>query len=222
MPKVAQLPSWVEHPLNQCTERVTKEKLKFAIDSIESSLTISRLFCDSIDYSINRQLTKDSYLQTVADFVFPLLVEEFKDLKFGMKYVYAPQLKYSDIKADRNFLSTNLNNNARYIKADVAILIVLPNGKKFPILVGELKTKVYFKELTSKDGLNDYLQLFNFMLTVQRPYRVNGNKSHVIRFLMDYEEAFIFRLPVGFWTNLYIFPTPSLEEFLQSPNGTCY
>ena len=134
---MAQLPQWVEDPLNHCTDGPTKEKLEIAIKYIFSKVP-----------------TNKCYLQTVADFVFPRLVEEFKELKFQMKYI--PQLKYSDIKEDRNFLPTNFNNNARDGKADAAILIVLPNGKKFPILIGELKAEVYFQELTSKERLSDY------------------------------------------------------------------
>ena len=92
-------------------------------------------------------------------------------------------------------------------KADAVILVVLPNGKKFPILVGDLKAKVDIKRKDSH-----YLQLFNYMLTVQRPYRMNNTRPELIGFLMDSDEAFIFRLPVGFWTDYFI--VPSIAQFI--------
>ena len=130
-------------------------------------------------------------LQTVANFVFPRLISEsFRNLKFGMHYSYESKLRYRSCKED-DFLPTNFNNSAGNGEADVVIIIDLPNTKKFPILVGELKTKVNIQ------GTESDCKLFNYMLTVQRPYSVKDNGSHLIGFLMDYEEAFIFHLRVG-------------------------
>ena len=179
------IPSWVEDPENDCTAKKTKKRLKSAM-----------------------KLISEKPLQTVANFVFPrLIAESFGKLKFGMQYSYKSQLRYRSCQ-EGHFLPTNFNNSAGNGKADVAILIGLPNNKKFPILVGELKAKVHLS--------SDYFQLFNYMLTVQRPYSVKDNESHLIGFLMDYEEAFIFRLRVGFWTDPLI--VPSTFEYLLLRN----
>ena len=116
-----------------------------------------------------------------------------------MKYAYARQLSYDSCKGD-DFLPTNFNGACGV--ADAVILVVLPNGKKFPILVGDLKTKANIRGTESH-----YLQLFNYMLTVQRPYRVSDTRSELIGFLMDFEQAFISRLKVGFWTDDDIVPS---------------
>ena len=198
------IPSWVENPENDFTTKKTKKPLKSAMKFIKS----------------RKQLASEKPLQSVANFVFPRLISEsFRNLKFGMQYSYRSQLRYRSCKED-DFLPTNFNNSAGNGMADVAILIDLPNTKKFPILVGELKTKVYFQELSPSRNpqgkKSDYLQLFNYMLTVQRPYSVKDNGSHLIGFLMDYEEAFIFHLRVWFWTDFYI--VPSTVEFLLLRN----
>ena len=183
-------PLWAEEPLNHCSES-TKNELESAIKSI----------------GIAKNKEKD--LQTVTNFVFHHLLEEsFHELKFEMKYSFESQLNYRTYEEDPNFLPTNFNNSAWDSTADLAILIVLPNQKKFPILIGELKANIRGTE-------SDYVQLFNYMLTVQRPYRVNENGSHLIGFLMDFDEAFIFRLPVGFWTQYNIVPSiVLLTQFL--------
>ena len=138
-----------------------------------------------------------------------------------MQYSYLSQINYCHCKEDPNFLSTNYNNNSGGEQSGIAVLIVLPNGKKFPILIGELKAKVHFQELSFDPKAkpsdqnakpSDYLQLFNYMLTLQRPYRVNDSESQLLGFLMDYEKAFLFRLRVGFWTDDFI--VPSITEFL--------
>ena len=120
-----------------------------------------------------------------------------------MQYSYLPQLNYRHhCKEDSNFLPTNFNNSrAGNSNADVAILIVLADGKKFPILIGDLKAKV---QSFAKTG--DHLRLLNYMMTVQRPYKVDENGSYLIGFLMDYEEAYIFRFRVGFWTDYLVVP----------------
>ena len=160
MSNVSQLPSWVEYPLDHCFEGTTKKELESAIDCIGSKIP-----------------TKECYLQTVVDFVFPLWVEEFNDFKFQMKYV--PQLKYRDIKEDRNFLPTNFNNNSRDGKGDAAILIVLPNGKKFPILIGELKAKVCFQELSRGQKSSDYLQITTVQLHAHRPASIQYKRQWI-------------------------------------------
>ena len=191
---VPTIPSWVENPENGCTTEAEIKLLNSAMDLIKSSNKPTEI-----------------HLQTVANFVFSRLISEsFRNLKFGMQYSYIPKLRYLSCNKD-DFLPTNFNNSAGNGMADVAILIDLPNTKKFPILVGELKTKLNFQGLES-----DYLQLFNYMLTVQRPYSVNDNGSHLIGFLMDYEEAFIYHLRVRFWTDPYI--VPSTVEFLLFRN----
>ena len=188
-----EVPLWVKDPLNHCS-RCTKNKLKSAIKSIE----------------ISKHVEED--IHTVANFVFPKLIEEsFRDLKFEMQYSYVSKLKYLDIKQDKNFLPTSFNSSAHNSEADDALLIVLPDGKKFPILFGELKREVKFKEFkisaNPPEPESDYLQLLNYMLTVQRPYSVNETKSQLVGFLMDCDEAFIFRLRVGFWTDYLMFPS---------------
>ena len=125
-----------------------------------------------------------------------------------MNYEYARQLSYDSFKGD-DFLPTNFNGAGGV--ADSVIVVVLPNGKKFPILVGELKAKVNIRGTKS-----DYVQLFNYMLTVQRPYRVSDTRSQLIGFFMDFDEAFIFHLKVGFWTDYYIVPSITQLLFINN------
>ena len=191
--------SWVDKPLNHFTnETPTRGDLKQAIALITRK---------SKNKLKNKPATQE-HLQTVVDFVVSHLVAESSiNSVVPMKYEYARQLSYNDCEGDV-FLPPNFNNSSGG-KADAVLLVVLPNQNKmkFPILVGELKTKVDIRGTKS-----DYVHLFNYMLTVQRPYRVNETRSQLIGFLMDFDEAYIFRLTVGFWTDDYI--VPSIAQFM--------
>ena len=122
-----------------------------------------------------------------------------------MKYAYARQLEYNSCKGV-DYLPTNFNSDCGV--ADAVVLVYLPDKKKnFPILIGELKTDVKMEGTKSH-----YVQLFIYMLTVQRPYIVNDSRSQLIGFLMDFDKAFIFRLKVGFWTDVVI--VPSIAQFM--------
>ena len=120
------IPSWVENPENYCTTKTspTKDQLKSAMDFIKF-----------------KTLTSEKLLQTVANFVLPrLIAESFSDLKFEMQYSYVSQLNYLRCKED-DFLPTNFNNSAGNGKADVAILIVLPNKKEISYLRWRIENK---------------------------------------------------------------------------------
>ena len=182
----------MEDPLNNCTETPTPTALEQAITHIASN-------------SENDPATEE-HMQTVVDFVFSHLIAESSiNSIHSMKYEYARKLKYKSCKGDE-YLPTNFNSSSAG-EADAVVLVVLENRKKFPILVGELKAKVNIRGTKS-----DYVQLFNYMLTVQRPYIVDDNRSHLIGFLMDFDEAFTYRLKVGFWTDCSI--VPSIAQFI--------
>jgi hypothetical protein len=192
------VPQWVEQlELVSGDTQSEKEKLKF-LDAVAA-------------IAQPKAPSGEGPLQTVADYLFPRVIEQSFPTSlqnFHVNFQLWPQLSFDQCNGE-HFLPTNFNNSVRNGKADVGILLVSSDDSKpfqFPILLGELKCKIHFKERNPvKTELDDYLQLFNYMLTMQRPYRLKGG-SLLMGFLMDYEEAYVYYLRVGYWTDSLIVP----------------
>jgi hypothetical protein len=170
-----------------------------------------------IDKNISKpQFKKEKHIlqEFVNMLLRNLLKKSFKTFsmeELSVHFEYRNQLSYKSCKKSKGFLPVNFNNSSHDGKANVGIILVESSSKeivpfKFPILIGELKPNIKFGESP------DYLELFNFMLTVQRPYILDDSTSQLVGFLMDFEEAIVFNLQVGNWTDYS--PVSSTFEFI--------
>ena len=158
--------------------------------------------------------TKEQYLQTVANYLLHHLTEEnfktsFQNLK--VRFEFVPQLYLNECENDEDYLPVNFNNCA-FGTPDVVLLLVSTDRSKrfkFPILTGDVKVAIKRKDA-------DYLQLFNYMLTLQRPTEILQEGFRLIGFLMDYDAAYIFHLKVGYLTDATIVPNSSTAKFSVS------
>lgn len=154
--------------------------------------------------------SEEIILQPLCKDILDLLIEKkkFNDTikKFFVDLVLHTKLTLEQCSNDVNFLPVNFKNNCANGEIDIAILLESSKSEylfKFPILIGELKTKI--------DEDTDYIQMLNYQLSVQRPYCVTAGRSHLLGFLMDFRNAYIFDFEVGYWTDPY--PVPSTNQF---------
>lgn len=171
-----------------------------------------------IDKAIaGKKLPDEIVLQKLSEYLLNgLIADSFKGSlkdKFSVNFESKGQLRYDEFEnAESNYLPTNFNNSSNG-KADIAILLVdanTPEMFRFPIFIGELKTNINWGEDP------DYLQLFNYQLTVQRPYKVDAagaGPAHLIGFLMDFEFAYVFEFAVGNWTDFEPVPSTIIIRF---------